>query len=390
MPAASVTKTRPAIGALLLGALAALQPAAASQQAPGLTGAPQIARTYDAIFDARFDDVPVLLRQTCPPAAPEVCVLLDAIALWWRIQIDTDDTAWDTAFRVRADAAVSAIEVWTARAPDDAEAWFYLGGAYGVRAQWRALRGDRIAAARDGKRIKDSLEQALALDRTLQDAYFGIGLYHYYADVAPAGLRMLRWLLLLPGGDKVEGMREMMRARDGGQLLRSEADYQLHQIYLWYERQPARALDLLRGLQERHASNPHFLQRMAEVNDIYLSDAAASLRAWQQLLAAARARRVERPGMAEAAARLGIAAQLDRLNQTDAALPHLRAVIDAKPEAPYGAVARAQLQLGEAFDRLGARADALSAYRAALAALPDDDRQDIGDRARAGLRTPRR
>ena len=391
MTAAGATTTRRvAIGACLLGALAALQPAAAAQPAAGLTAAPEIARAYDAIFDARFDDVPALLRQTCPPAAPEVCLLLDAVARWWRIQLDADSTAWDDAFVAGIDTAVASIESWTGRAPAEAEAWFYLGGAYGARAQWRALRGDRLAAARDGKRIKDSLERALDLDGTLQDAYFGIGLYHYYADVAPAGLRMLRWLLLLPGGDKAEGLREMMRARDSGQLLRSEADYQLHLLDLWYERQPLRALDLLRDLQVRHSSNPHFLQRIAEVHDVYLSDAPASLRAWEELLAAARARRVRLPEMAEAAARLGIATQLDRLNQTAAALPHLRAVIAAAPAAPYGAVARAHLQLGEALDRLGARADAVIAYRAALAALPEDDRQDVGDRARQGIRTPRR
>ena len=374
----------------MLGALTALQTATAAQPAAGLTAGPEIARAYDAIFDARFDDVPALLRQTCPPAAPEVCLLLDAVAHWWRIQLDADNTMRDDSFVAGVDAAVASIERWTSRNPDDAEAWFYLGGAYGARAQWRALRGDRLAAARDGKRIKDSLERALALDDTLQDAYFGIGLYHYYADVAPAGLRMLRWLLLLPGGDKAEGLREMMRARDNGQLLRSEADYQLHLLYLWYERQPLRALELLRDLQGRHPGNPHFLQRIAEVHDVYLSDAPASLRAWQELLAAARAGRVRLPEMAEATARLGIAAQLDRLDQAAAALPHLRAVIEAAPAEPYGAVARAQLQLGEALDRLGARADAITAYRAALAALPDGDRQDVGDRAREGLRTPRR
>ena len=37
----------------------------------------------------------------------------------------------------------------------------------------------------------------------------------------------------------------MLRAREHGALLRDEADYQLQVIYLWYEKQPRRALDLL-------------------------------------------------------------------------------------------------------------------------------------------------
>ena len=75
------------------------------------------------------------------------------------------------------------------------------------------LRGEQLAAARDGKRIKDALERALALDPALQDAYFGIGLYHYYADVAPAAFKMLRWLLLLPGGDRARGAARRCCAR---------------------------------------------------------------------------------------------------------------------------------------------------------------------------------
>jgi tetratricopeptide (TPR) repeat protein len=245
-----------------------------------------------------------------------------------------------------------------------------------------------LAAAQDGKRIKAALERALMLDGSLQDAYFGIGLYHYYADVAPAAAKILRWLLLLPGGNREEGLQEMLRARSAGQLLRGEADYQLHLLYLWYEKDTARALELLRALADRHPRNPHFPQQIADIEDRYLNDHAASLRTWQALLDAARQRRVALAPMAEARAHLGAALELYHLGQHDAALPHLRAVIDAKPRAPYGAEALAQLQRGYALDRLSLRADAIAAYRAALAANPPDDALKINTRARAGIRAP--
>ena len=63
-------------------------------------------------------------------------------------------------------------------------------------------------------------------------------MYRYYADVAPAAARLLRFLLLLPGGNRQEGLAQMLRARDEGRLLQGEADYQLHIIYLWYEPRP--------------------------------------------------------------------------------------------------------------------------------------------------------
>jgi tetratricopeptide (TPR) repeat protein len=319
-----------------------LAPAVAfGQAASGLTAAPQLGRVYDAILDARFDDVPSMLGATCPPAPLEVCGLLDVQALWWRIQLDPDNTTGDAEFRRRVDATIAAMEAWTTREPRRAEAWFYLGGAYGARSQHRVLRREVLAAARDGKRIKAALERALVLDPDLQDAYFGIGLYHYYADVAPAAAKFLRFLLLLPGGDREQGLREMLRARDRGQLLRSEADYQLHILYIWYEDAPEQAIALVEQLRRRYPGNPHFPQVIAEIQDTYLHDTTASLRSWQALLALADAGTVREAELAATRARLGIATQLDRLSETDLAIEQLDAVIAANPQAPAGAVARA-------------------------------------------------
>ena len=341
---------RPFVASALLTGLF-ISPAAAQE----LTGGSQIRRVYDAIFDARFDEVPQLLARTCPPAPAEACQLLDAVSVWWQIQLDPASVAHDAQFQTRIDAAIGSTEAWTTREPEHAEAWFYLGGAYGARAQWRVLRRERLGAARDGKRIKEALERALALDPRLQEAYFGIGLYHYYADVAPAAAKMLRWLLLMPGGDKAEGMQEMMRAREHAELLGDEADYQLHLIYLWYEKQPQRALVLLTSLRERHPRNPLFPQLIAQVQDVYLHDLQASLRTWRSMLDAARAHRIAYSELAEMRSRLGIASVLERLNDDSGAIEQLHAVIAAKPVAPFGAYVDAQREL----TRLNARTRAV-------------------------------
>jgi hypothetical protein len=359
---------------------------ALAQPLRGVTAAAQLGRVYDTIFDARFEQVPAEIAKACPPAPLEICRVLDAVSIWWQIQLDPHDQSRDRAFMHAVNTAIDSGEAWVAREPERAEAWFYLGGAYGARVQFRVLRGEELAAARDGKRIKDSLERALELDPDLHDAWFGIGLYHYYADVAPAAAKVLRWLLFLPGGDRVKGLEEMLLARDRGELLRSEADYQLHILYLWYEQNPQRALELLEALQLRHAENPHFPQLIAEVQDVYQHDLTASLRSWQALLDSARKHKVSLPEMAEARAHLGIALQLDRLFETDVAIEHLRAVIAARPSAPFGAVAQAQLQLGQALDRMGLRDEAVIAYRAAMAGSGAHDPLQVADRAKAGIK----
>src|SRR5688572_9681556 len=84
-------------------------PGSAAQRA-SLTAAPQLAAVYDAIFDAQFTAVPDLLAKTCPPAPVEVCGLLDAVATWWRIQLDPHNRSHDAAFQLRIHPAIAAIE----------------------------------------------------------------------------------------------------------------------------------------------------------------------------------------------------------------------------------------------------------------------------------------
>ena len=94
--------------------------------------------------------------------------------------------------------------------------------------------------------------------------------------------------------------------------------------------------------------------------------------------------------LAVARAHLGVALELYHLGQFDAAIPHLRAVIEGRPRAPVGAEAVAQLQLGYIYDRIGRRGEAIAAYRAALAANPVGDPLKLDSKARAGLRAPLR
>ena len=327
-------------------ALAFTSPAHAS-----LTGAPRLAAVYDTILDARFERVDAQLKQACPPAPEGACLVLRVVSLWWQISLNPESRALDRPFEALAASAIAANEAWTGREPQRAEAWFYLAGAYGPRVQWRVLRGERFGAVRDGKRIKDALERALQLDPTLNDAYFGIGLYHYYADVAPAAAKLLRWLLFLPGGNREMGLREMLQAREKGELLRGEADLQLHVVYLWYEHKTDDALGLLTNLDGRYPNNPLFLQLIADIRETYLHDHAASAAAWRLLLQRAVAGSVYSARPTEVRARLGLASELAAMNRSADAIDELRRVVDMHPIEPIGARERAERELRAAIAR---------------------------------------
>ncbi len=303
--------------ALAVASAMGLAPGAGADRAPqrGLTAAPTVARAYDLILDADFDQLTKVLPATCPPAPMVACRGLEALSLWWQIQLDLDNRSLDAAFLAAANRAIAEAERWTAREPERAEAWFYLGAAYGARAQFRVYRVERLAAARDGKRIKQSLEKALALDPAMHDAEFGIGMYRYYAGVAPAIFRFLRFLLLLPGGDRAGGLAQLERAGTLGILVRGEAQFQIHVLYLWYERRSKDALALIRDLADRYPHNPLFRQIEAEILDNYFHDYAASLKASQHLLSLAQSNDVFQPDLAERVARRNIAKQLNALQQ---------------------------------------------------------------------------
>jgi tetratricopeptide (TPR) repeat protein len=351
-----------------------------------LTGVEGLVRVYDYILDAQFDQADAELQRACGPAPREACDVLDATVTWWRIQLDPGNRELDEDFSASIEKAIASTEAWADREPDNAEAHFYVGAAYAARVQFRVLRDEKLAAARDGKRIKQALERAITLDPDLDDAYFGVGMYQYYADVAPASAKVLRFLLMLPGGNRTEGLARMLRARAHGRLLQGEADYQLQIIYLWYEHRIDQAIALLESLRDRYPGNPLFVAQLAEVQDTYRHDIGASLETWRSLLAAAREQRVSEPALAEIQARMGIAHHLNTLYQTDHALEQLHEVIDARPARPHGALAAAYLALGEAEDRLGRRDAAVSHYRLAVANAPATDAQNIRSRATTHLR----
>jgi tetratricopeptide (TPR) repeat protein len=249
----------------------------------------------------------------------------------------------------------------------------------------RGHRGQYLSAARDGKRIHDALQLAISLDPSLGDAYFGLGLYHYYAAIAPRAARILSMLMFLPGGDRAGGLKEMEQTRTKGMLLRGEADYQLHLIYLWYERQHATALRLIEGLRTRYPTNPIFYVRLGDVQGSYVRDHQAALQTYRSMLDSARAGRIESPALSEVHARLGLAQEMDTLCDSAGAIEQLTAVIALKPSSPYGALARAHYQLGVVHDRAGRRADAMTAYQRAAAANPRDDRLQLREKIRAAI-----
>ena len=177
--------------------------------------------------------------------------MLEATALWWRIQLDPDSRALDDEFSTSVERAIRTTDAWTVRAPDDAEAWFYLGGAYAARVQWRVLRersSRRRATASASKKRSNARWRSIPTSTTPTSASACIGTTPTSRRRPPGSSDSF---CCCPAAIARKGWRRCCGPAARGRLLQGEADYQLHVVYLWYEHQTGRALELLRGLQQQ-------------------------------------------------------------------------------------------------------------------------------------------
>jgi tetratricopeptide (TPR) repeat protein len=109
----------------------------------------------------------------------------------------------------------------------DAISSCYLGGAYGYKALHKVLNREWLSAFRDGKRNISHLEEAIKTEPTLYDAYYGLGVYHYWRSAKSKAL----WFLPFIGDERQKGIAELWQAIHKGRHSAIEGRYALTTIY---------------------------------------------------------------------------------------------------------------------------------------------------------------
>ena len=118
------------------------------------------------------------------------------------------------------------------------------------------MRDSNLAAARAAKQMRSLLITAVQKDRNLRDAYAGLGLYDYFVDTLPTIVKLLRWIIGLPGGNRQRGLQEIEYAAKYGELTRGEALYYLAKDYSRSsENQFAKSLELFKELRSQYPRN---------------------------------------------------------------------------------------------------------------------------------------
>ena len=160
-------------------------------------------RPTSCILDARFDQAERRCAACAPGAAGGVRACCSATRSWWRILLEPRTTRAYDEFR-RGRRAIAGAEAWTTREPDAPR----RGSTSAPRTRRAcssaccATSGSRPRATASASRRRSSARSSST--RSWRTRASAIGLYKYYADVAPAAAKVLRFLLLLPGGDRDE------------------------------------------------------------------------------------------------------------------------------------------------------------------------------------------
>jgi hypothetical protein len=171
----------------------------------------------------------------------------------------------EPAFTRDIDALIGLAEARRSKTGQDTEATFYLAQAHMLRAEYRFDRNKGMwGAARDGARAKGYIDDYVKRHPEHDDAYYVLGLYNYYVDIAPAFAKVLRLFLFLPAGDRKNGLKQLERCAEKGTLFGPEASLILAEIYARYENRPEDALAVAERLQKQYPDNDDAAFAVAE------------------------------------------------------------------------------------------------------------------------------
>jgi len=207
--------------------------------------------------------------KTDDPESP-LGYLLEANALWWKIYFLTGDlvdpdvfvvasnstTPFDSQFNELIDTAIAKARAERNPNRNAAKSYLYEGMAYALQARLLSMRESDLATAKAGKKMRTLLITALEHDPNLRDAYLGLGLYDYFVDTLPTIVKLLRWMIGLPGGDRERGLQEIEYAAKYGELTHGEALFYLAKDYSREnENQFDKSLELFKQLRSQYPRN---------------------------------------------------------------------------------------------------------------------------------------
>jgi tetratricopeptide (TPR) repeat protein len=183
---------------------------------------------------------------------------LKSAAYFWSFSSDMHNENLGEKFEENSFKAIDVANNKLKKNKNDIDALFYLGGTYGCLGRYHGLRKSYLKAYWYGKKGVNYLYEVLEIDSTYYDAYLGLGIYNYLADVLPKFVKMLSFILGI-SGDKDLGIKQIQLAHEKGVLTKTEALFFLGAIYTYREKEYEQALVVWKKLYEKYPQSPNVL-----------------------------------------------------------------------------------------------------------------------------------
>ena len=225
-------------------------------------------------------DAAIAILRNIEQSEPEnpLAFLLEGEARWWKIYCANLEIrygmidAWkrgkkpeDEPFLLLADKVIDLAHAQISKS-DSAEMRFYAGMGYALKVRLEVLRGENRAVAHAGVAARTEFLRALELDPQMPDATAGLGLYNYYVDSLSTTVKILRFFMGIPGGSRMEGIRQMQIGIDHGVVTPVEMRFHLARNLRTFDYQYERAILVAQPLVERYPGNPVFLLLLGNLN----------------------------------------------------------------------------------------------------------------------------
>ena len=190
----------------------------------------------------------------------------NAMIAWSRYEyeFETSDDSQRKVFEKILDDSIAGIKRWIKKHPNDSNGYMGIGALYGLRALFNMRNRNWVTSYFAGRKAISNLEKSLKLDPTYYDAFFGLGIYEYYAGTLPSVIKILARIVAIKG-DPQEGVAFLNTAREKAHFTSDSAKLILIEVQNTRQSPfyaPEKSLEYIRQLRAKFPQNPlmHYVE----------------------------------------------------------------------------------------------------------------------------------
>lgn len=214
----------------------------------------------------------------------------NAMIAWSRYEyeFETSDDAQRKVFEKILNDSISGIKRWIKKNPQDSNGYMGIGALYGLRALFNMRNRNWITSYFAGRKAISNLEKSLKLDPTYYDAFFGLGIYQYYAGTLPSVIKVLAKIVAIKGNPQ-EGVQFLNLAREKAHFTSDSAKLILIEVQNTRGNQfyaPEKSLEYIRQLRAKFPNNPlmHYVEIICLYETGHLDDVTAQANQFLKLI----------------------------------------------------------------------------------------------------------